>query len=684
MDKVTLKDELFAKAFRLAWFIHCDKEIATQVASEALSKLEVACAAQDKRLYYTPTGRPSSRVARTKVSMGEPHLLQRLVYISSDERERRKEQTGQVTDEEMTIHYIKHLVRITTKRNSFYVALGLSRLLHSYSTMEAARIYGVVVQDPDRVRDDYYYRSRKGCLMRELKDRFGSLISVVRGQRGEERFQTQETSMKIRELIKDCLRAFTPWNTPCVVPEGHDPLSDTISSLSFDGDDPDQEHEVEVNRMHAILDPGCFERLTDSLALELPEDRLGIPYFSVSDSGSGRGGDRNNPPDPDDDELEAVRNLLAQESARRRVAAAGLMKVMVDGHERARFDPRKAGSVKFEVSSEAELIEVRSSDEKGEVTLAALIADFESAEKSSITLEGGQMLSFATSILRDSAGDVEGATIEVAYQETSLARAALLGLSRLVYQTSNVFSSSSEPRNALWKPVLAVGLVALLIGGLFFSLWLGGQQREENQIVHSPENAPVQDDNDVATQPNQAQNQSESQDKKTNPDQPPDSSPRRTVSPSNDNLIARNTTPDGRSPQTDPNKPLLRSTRPIVPGATLTEVARIRVEVTGEDQFSRQVEQILAEGLKRSGRFSVVDSIDTAQALLKVNAIEGLKDGQGTLIVRLVNESGYVLWPAKTTGSGAKYVGAVEELGTVIINDLLREAAKQGRGIPVR
>jgi len=133
MERNSLIEESLARAFQLAYFIHGDRETALNIAAEALAKLEVAAAAQDKRLYYTPTGRAErGERFRTKVSIGETHLLQRLVYVESEPYERRAEQAsnGESPEEEdMLIYFIKHLVRITVRRNSFYVTLGLSRML---------------------------------------------------------------------------------------------------------------------------------------------------------------------------------------------------------------------------------------------------------------------------------------------------------------------------------------------------------------------------------------------------------------------------------------------------------------------------------------------------------------------------------------------------------------------------
>src|ERR1051325_10803889 len=107
--------ELIDLAFQLAYFIHDDRAIAMHIAISAFRKLKVASTAQGRRVYYTPTGQSGYRAARTKVSLSDLHILQRLIYIESEiyERlgeERHRESLGQV---DMIIRFIKHLVKIT-------------------------------------------------------------------------------------------------------------------------------------------------------------------------------------------------------------------------------------------------------------------------------------------------------------------------------------------------------------------------------------------------------------------------------------------------------------------------------------------------------------------------------------------------------------------------------------------
>ena len=172
----TSTEQVLNKAYRLAYFLHQDKGIAIRIVVAATLKLNVAMAVQSKRLSYIPVGRFSRGESRrtdgirNKALFSDLHLLQRLVYGESEPYERQKEHAARpgptdvrgdvregdsASEEDLLVYFIKHLVRITTKRNAFYVTLGVSRLLHSYSTLETMEIYNAVIGEPERVKDDY-------------------------------------------------------------------------------------------------------------------------------------------------------------------------------------------------------------------------------------------------------------------------------------------------------------------------------------------------------------------------------------------------------------------------------------------------------------------------------------------------------------------------------------------------
>lgn len=148
----------------------------------------------------------------------------------------------------------------------------------------------MVVQDPERVKDDYYYRSRKGVLMQEIKERFGDLVKISHGQRGEERFQAEPEPGRFADLVRECLSLFTPWATPCLVPAVFDPISDSIPPLQFEG--RDKEDQIEVNRIHAALHPNCYQRLIKALGFQSPDQRLEVPHFFLSNENGDRNQDR--------------------------------------------------------------------------------------------------------------------------------------------------------------------------------------------------------------------------------------------------------------------------------------------------------------------------------------------------------------------------------------------------------
>jgi hypothetical protein len=492
MSSLKSIDEHFEKAFKLAYFINGSKGKAIRIVTEAMNKLEVAATAQFKRLYYTPARRDHSQTAkaeshRTKVSLSELHLLQRLIYIESESYEREREQLldQDAPDEnEMLIHFIKHLVKMTIKRNSFYVTLGISRLLHNYSTAETMEIYNVAVQDPERVKDDYYYRSRKGRLIQEMKERFGALINVSRGPRGEERFQTHDSPEEFVELVCECLDQFSPWNTSCPVPVAFNPIENEIRPLAFSGHH--DEDKVEINRIHAILHPDCYGRITRALRLELPARRLDIPYFFLpggkNDMKRPGKQQRRRPRPLSIDELAAIKGTLAKESARRKTTHAGLLSIIVDGSERARLDLKHANSVNLNLEDGDELIEVRALKEGRETLLASHllgaseIVDAGASRSSEITLEGGQKLSFIIAPVISGPADAMHAGLTISYEETRWLPAASLYLQRIWLRLANTFSWNDGHARARLKPALA-GLL-LMLGAVALVLFIAGNFRQ--------------------------------------------------------------------------------------------------------------------------------------------------------------------------------------------------------------
>ena len=618
------------KAYRLAYFINPNEEFALLIAKRALAKLEVTSNAQFKRYYYQPTGRSgksSSKTHRSRVAWEEPHLLQRLLYAESDAIEKEQENSGDASllQEDMAVRFIKYLVKVTLRRNSFYVTLGVSRLLHNFSTTETMDLFAILIQDPERVRDDFYYRSRKKKLMEECRERFGKLLNIVRGYRGEQRFEEIENTPSLTELVKTCLRQFTPWDTSCVLTREPDPHTWRIPGFSFDGEDPDEEHDIEINRIHSVIHPDCFHHLTNSLKLGPPEERLSVPLFNLTKDNAPEPPAPNHrlkPPELDEAHHRSVKRFLHEQGNRRKDVKADILLVKADGSEIARFDPRISASLHCQIDEGAEMIEVYSS---GGVLLAVHLLTSpapdqeEAVQESAVLLEAGQEISFK--ILCRVEKNSEHFEAEIGYRETRWSRAASLFGSRLAAQIRGALDLGAAPGRRL-VPILATGLVVFLAAFLLLR-------------------------------------------------QPVDST---SPTPPGPEIIVEQPGPgldrDGAVDKT-------RGPAAIQTGLSLAAIQHIYIDPLGEDPFSDKLRLAIIERIKTSARFSVSPARDSADAVLKdVSEFED-RQSETTISLSLVNVEGQELWKAAI--DVADRTGANPETLAVALVQRLLNAAQNGK-----
>ncbi|HZF37908.1 MAG TPA: hypothetical protein VE715_03715 [Blastocatellia bacterium] len=632
-----------------------------------MSKLNATAVAQDRRYYYKPGGRsqaPGSKVIkpRTKVSLSQPHLLQRLVYVESDPYERQEEQrpNAVIAEESLIKRHIKHLINIALMRNSFHVTLGVSRLLYNYTTAESIEIYDLIMQDPDRAKDDAYWRERKARLMRELKERFGQSLAIVRGPHGEERFQTREDSARYLELVKQCLQMFTPWDTPCPLP-GEGPAPGKIEALTFRGSDPDEEHQIEVARMHAVIHPDCHERLVAGLGLESPTRRLEIPkFFHTSGRGPGDGpqGDREDAEEPTESELDRMRREIDDQSARRKRPPPSRLRVLVDGAERAGLALDRKSEARFEVEEGSKLIEVRTAREEGGLLLAVHVLCYDDAaptagpSRFSTELNGGQKIFFTISPLRqlheEGGASVFGVSVVVSYGEAHPLHALQRAWRRLAPYLLRVWRPQRWAEERVRRYSLAIILIAV---GALSAVWLLiVRERTSRQTQVARHKEPVTVASPV-------------------PSSPP---PSATISPH---------IHDPRMAPSPPSTsgPALKTTRGVLrreagsASASLIEVKKICVELTGDRQVDPAIIDHLNRSLQASQRWTTVTS-DKADALLSL--VGGADERE--VSVRLVNQEGKTLWPRAGRDRGREYGVTAEEAARVVA-DLLADVRELER-----
>lgn len=693
------KDDWLERAFQLAFFLHGDRETAKQIAIGAMNKLETASNAQFKRLYYTPTGRADGKASRSRVSLNDLQLLQRLVFVESEGYERRKEAVGKVSESDLLRFFIKHLVRIALKRNSFYVTLAISRILHSYPTAEAMKIYNIVVQDPERVHDDYYYRSRKGLLMKELKTRFGELLEIVKVNRGEERFDQKADAATLFDTAHECLRSFTPWNSTCSLPDKFDPFSDVIKPFHFDKKDPDEEHRTEVNRIHATLHPDCFDRLTRALSLSSPRETMEIPKFMIADNRTNIDQDRwNDPPSLNGDELEQIKSILSSQAASRKAAMAGFLRVAVDG---VPFGTLDAANSQWTLDTDAELIEIFAQDGTLLATHLLNFGELRAGEQTrTIVLEGGQRITFGMVAAKDEFGEASGVELSISYAETAWRR-------RLASAWLAVTRAFGVP---ILRPALTIGLILLAVT----AGWLVHRNfdRKTNELVGP---APKNTESSPSV-PQPPQQQPDNKEFVANAPQPKDlnkqepqtelanaRSPRKD---GNDRVpkkkldlklpegsVANKSVPKDevdengilRLPMREMNREAIdkydlresrRSWKKKLVGMSFREVKRIYLEISGDAVLGEQIAKQLAEKLGNSGKLFVTTDKDSADAALKLyvrheSDVDDPEEKTVAVVARLVNARGYVIYPNRRGVSAWKYVGTIRKLPVRLAADLI-------------
>ena len=199
--------ELLQRGFELAYFLIPDRVTAIDILTRALEKIRARSRREMKRLYWRDkhAERPVRRIARSDMDM-----LQWLIMFEAEQDERAQERAGSISSAGMAIRYIKHLIQITTALSSFYVNVGVSRLLHNYSTSEAQRVYEMLTSrflGPDE------YRRAKSALMDKMSERFAGFLKIARVDHGELRFETSDNQERWVDAVSDSLSVFTPWST---------------------------------------------------------------------------------------------------------------------------------------------------------------------------------------------------------------------------------------------------------------------------------------------------------------------------------------------------------------------------------------------------------------------------------------------------------------------------------------
>lgn len=266
--------DLLERAFQLAHFIVQDRAAAIEIVVGARKKLAAEQARERKRTYWR--NQPLKQKIR-RMTRDEQDVLQWLIYLESEKYEMREEQEGSPGERSMGVRYIKSLVQMTLNMSCFYVAVGLYRILHHYSTPELQQAYELITEEYAGAEK---YRRVKRQLMQKLAERFGKFIAIIPSETQELQFEPCEDQSDWVDLASHCLKMFAPWSTINTCSYQSIPMQ--VSGCSRDmQNSPDTE---EMKRCHIFIHPLCFDRLAKTLGLAPRREKLAMPRFRMNHS----------------------------------------------------------------------------------------------------------------------------------------------------------------------------------------------------------------------------------------------------------------------------------------------------------------------------------------------------------------------------------------------------------------
>jgi hypothetical protein len=90
--------------------------------------------------------------------------------------ERRREDSGQVTEEDLVVYFLKECVRIPMKNNAFHLIVSIGRILHNYSTRAVMNMYGAIAPKRAANKNDEQCRRWKATITDALETRFQRFV----------------------------------------------------------------------------------------------------------------------------------------------------------------------------------------------------------------------------------------------------------------------------------------------------------------------------------------------------------------------------------------------------------------------------------------------------------------------------------------------------------------------------
>lgn len=467
--------KFWERAFGLAYYIHSDPRVARYVVVHGMELMALKAKQQDANtganlmklsgpqlfqiglmeasaFYERRQERKQFGFAEDKSKdYDEPSLLELLIDLEFSESVAFNRAQPALTEDDLVIRYIKHLVQVTVSRNAYHVLVGISQFLYHHGLPQMDRIHESI--DPERKRGGASGKSYKRARRRiwdETVKRFDKLLAV----RGQGRFQPQERTLPLFALVNECLNHLALWDADC------------------------NKFTDEPHQAHALIHPPCYNRIIKWLRIKNPTANLIIPQFNLpANNNNNPPPDRRQPPGLTDEQLHLFQQICDKLGRRRKESEPVLLSVRVNDVERACFDPNAGETAACYLQAGDRIIEVYSREADGDLLLAACwLTEWEANARDHWTVqshaEGGQVIRFDIAFVEDGA-----ASVAVSYRETRPFRWLALEWRRLAYRLA---AFQLEPATALAIGAILVGLITLSV------FWLKHRASEVPEIVKQP------------------------------------------------------------------------------------------------------------------------------------------------------------------------------------------------------
>lgn len=472
-----LTKEQISKGLILAYLLCPDKKQSLAIVLTALLELEKQRVKEQRRFRNTfkliqekITTALNDDIQSPKIYLTDFQLYQWLILECANAEEIKQENTELVSQQLLTVRYLKYLVLKSVSKNVLFIITGFSRILHNYTTANTIDLCLSLYPNYKQIKNlDNQIKKTKAKLLSNLEERFDKYLKVINNRFQPITATNLRNVQSMTELINNTLEQLVLWDTDC------------SNSFSFHQINQHKLLSIGQQMSHIIIHPNCYNLLIKELDLEAPNNKLEIPKFFIANTIN----DDNDPFDPPDFKEDVPKLLKALEDYKKEVknCTPSKLVIKVDEVKKGTLDLSQTNKFFLELDKEG-FLEIFDHESNLRLLSRRLVADIliEKPEVKYyvIPIANGQrftlIIKYIPPIFNDTE-DIDEDTyrhtddgnfeISISCHETSLSRALYWSYKRLLYEL-DLFPILVMSRFAVTSVILLIlGLVAIYPNKIF-------------------------------------------------------------------------------------------------------------------------------------------------------------------------------------------------------------------------